>query len=64
MFQEVDCVPKAFQNPNRTKPWGTGHALLMAKDEVTENFAVINADDFYGADSFEQLGQFLRQPKT
>jgi len=64
VFQEVDCVPKAFQNPNRTKPWGTGHALLMAKDEVTENFAVINADDFYGKEAFEVMAKQLIQTDT
>jgi NDP-sugar pyrophosphorylase family protein len=61
VFQELDCVPKAFQNPQRTKPWGTGHALLMAKDEVTENFAVINADDFYGKEAFEVMANQLIQ---
>ncbi|MDG1760672.1 MAG: sugar phosphate nucleotidyltransferase [Flavobacteriaceae bacterium] len=61
VFQELDCVPKAFQNPQRTKPWGTGHALLMAKDKVTENFAVINADDFYGKEAFEVMASQLIQ---
>src|SRR5690606_29025774 len=44
VFQEFDSVPEKYIDPNRTKPWGTGHALLMAKDAVKENFAVINAD--------------------
>ncbi|HKJ06870.1 MAG TPA: hypothetical protein VJ970_05335, partial [Flavobacteriaceae bacterium] len=49
------------QNNNRQKPWGTGHALLMAKDAVNENFAVINADDFYGREAFEVMAKNLQQ---
>ncbi|RXG28997.1 sugar phosphate nucleotidyltransferase [Leeuwenhoekiella palythoae] len=52
VFQELDRVPDAFVDSNRTKPWGTGHALLLTKDVVKENFAIINADDFYGRESF------------
>lgn len=52
VFQETDSIPERFKDNNREKPWGTGHALLMAKDAVTENFAVINADDFYGRAAF------------
>ena len=44
----------------REKPWGTGHAVLVAKDEVQGPFAVINADDFYGRDGFKKMGEFLR----
>jgi NDP-sugar pyrophosphorylase family protein len=44
---------------DRTKPWGTAHAVLCAKDQVKEPFAVINADDFYGRDAFEKAYQFL-----
>ena len=54
-FQETTNIPDRFKNNNRVKPWGTGHALLMAKDVVTENFAVINADDFYGREAFEVM---------
>ena len=46
--------------PNRIKPWGTGHAILSCKDVVKENFAIINADDFYGADAFKVCASFLR----
>jgi choline kinase len=46
---------------DRTKPWGTAHAVLCAKDEVKEPFAVINADDFYGRDAFEKAYKFLKQ---
>ena len=60
VFQEIDKVPKRFFNSERTKPWGTGHAMLMAKDEVKENFAIINADDFYGREAFEAMAEYLR----
>jgi NDP-sugar pyrophosphorylase family protein len=60
VFQSLDALPDEFTVPaGREKPWGTGHAVWCARDVVRENFAVINADDFYGADSFAQLAQFL-----
>lgn len=60
VYQELeDFVNNAFIPEGRTKPWGTGHALLCAKDKVHEPFAVINADDFYGKDSFEKAADFL-----
>lgn len=60
-FQELQKVPEQFAVPaTRSKPWGTGHAILIASDIVREPFAVINADDFYGADSFRVLGDHLR----
>ena len=43
----------------RAKPWGTAHAVMSAKDQVQENFCVINADDFYGFDAFDKMAQFL-----
>jgi dTDP-glucose pyrophosphorylase len=56
VFQELDCLPPGVVlPPHRTKPWGTGHAILMAADAIHEPFAVINADDFYGAHSFQLL---------
>ena len=61
VFQEFDSVPKKYVDPNRTKPWGTGHALLMAKDAVQENFAIINADDFYGREAFETMAKYLSE---
>lgn len=61
VFQELDKLPKGFSVPQgRTKPWGTNHAVLMAKDVIKEPFAVINADDFYGRESFKVLADFLR----
>lgn len=63
VFQSIDELPDGFTAPtNREKPWGTGHAVWCAREVVKEPFAVINADDFYGADSFNQLGQFLTKP--
>ena len=60
-FQSVDRVPEGCTyNPERTKPWGTNHAVLMAKDLIKEPFAVINADDFYGRDSFQVLADYLK----
>ncbi len=60
VYQELeDFVDTAHMPEGRTKPWGTGHALLCAKDKVHEPFAVINADDFYGKDSFEKAADFL-----
>ena len=60
VFQEIDKIPAGFTVPaERTKPWGTGHAILMAKDVINEPFAVINADDFYGAGAFEVMAKFL-----
>ena len=59
-FQQLDELPSGFTPPpGRTKPWGTAHAVWCARQTVTAPFAAINADDFYGADSFRQLGQFL-----
>lgn len=61
VFQELDKLPEGYSVPEgRTKPWGTGHAVLCAKDAITAPFAVINADDFYGRDAFVTLGDYLR----
>ena len=58
--QELDKLPYGFTlQPGREKPWGTGHAMLMAADVVNGPAAVINADDFYGQESFKVLGEFL-----
>ena len=60
-FQELDKLPKGYKIPdNRVKPWGTGHAILCAKDYVDENFAIINADDFYGREAFMVIADFLK----
>lgn len=61
VFQEISNVPEGCTyNPEREKPWGTNHAVLMGKDAIKEPFAVINADDFYGQESFAILADFLR----
>ena len=61
VFQEITEVPESITfNPERSKPWGTNHAVLMGKDVINEPFAVINADDFYGKESFQALADFLR----
>ena len=60
VYQEMDAYLNGMSIPEgRTKPWGTGHAVLCAKDVVKEPFAVINADDFYGRDSFAKAEDFL-----
>lgn len=61
VYQELENVPDKYINPERTKPWGTGHALLMAKDVVKENFAIINADDFYGPEAFDVMAKSLME---
>lgn len=59
--QELNKIPAGYTlNPERQKPWGTAHAVLMAKDVIKEPFAVINGDDFYGKESFRILGDWLR----
>jgi dTDP-glucose pyrophosphorylase len=60
-FQELDALPPGFTVPaGRTKPWGTTQAVLSATEEIREPFAAINADDFYGAGSFNALSEHLR----
>ncbi len=62
VFQNVSDLPEGLTLPEgRTKPWGTGHAIYCARNAVRENFAVINADDFYGRDTFVQLASHLRR---
>src|SRR5271170_1597741 len=59
VYQELDRLPTGFSVPaGRKNPWGTGHAILMAADVIHEPFGVINADDFYGANSFRVLAEY------
>ncbi len=59
-FQELDDLPAGFHKPEeRTKPWGTGQAILCAKDVIQEPFAVINADDYYGKEGFVKIHDYL-----
>ena len=61
VFQSTDLLPAGFAAPpGRQKPWGTGHAVWCAREVIHEPFAVINADDFYGADAFRRIAAFLR----
>ena len=61
VFQELDKLPEGFTPPpERVKPWGTNHAVMMGKEVIHEPFAVINADDFYGRESFSILADFLQ----
>ena len=60
VFQELDDLPEGFEVPaGRTKPWGTGQAVLACKEVLHEPFAVINADDYYGKEAFVKLHDFL-----
>lgn len=60
VFQELDDLPEGFSVPEgRVKPWGTNHAVMMGAGVIREPFAVINADDFYGRESFRVLADFL-----
>jgi hypothetical protein len=62
VFQAIDNLPAGFTvPPDRAKPWGTNHAVLMGKDVIKEPFAVVNADDFYGRDSFAVIGKALSE---
>ncbi len=60
VFQDIDNLPLGYSRPlERIKPWGTAHAIMCAKDYISGNFAVINADDFYGRDAFFVISKFL-----
>lgn len=61
VYQELDCLPEGYAVPEgREKPWGTNHAVMMAREVIKEPFAVINSDDFYGRDGFRAIAGFLR----
>jgi bifunctional N-acetylglucosamine-1-phosphate-uridyltransferase/glucosamine-1-phosphate-acetyltransferase GlmU-like protein len=65
VFQELEDLPPGFTlPPGRVKPWGTGQAVLMAADQINTPFAVVNADDFYGATSYKIMADFLTRPQT
>ncbi len=65
VYQETNILPEGFLLPeNREKPWGTGHAVLMARDVIHEPFAAINADDFYGAEAYKVIADFLTKSVT
>jgi len=61
--QELSYLPDGYSpSAERTKPWGTAHAVLVAREAVTEPFAIINADDYYGQSAYKTLADFLMQP--
>ena len=61
VYQELDDLPEGYTVPEgREKPWGTNHAVMMARDVIHEPFAVINSDDFYGREGFQAIADFLR----
>ena len=67
VFQELDRIPEGIEvNPERVKPYGTGHAVLMAAEAIQENFIVINADDFYGREAYITIANYLKEldPKS
>ena len=62
VVQRLDSlIPEQYRNATRTKPWGTGHAMLCAKDVIHEPFAAINADDFYGQEAFRSVSDFFKE---
>lgn len=64
VFQELDNLPKGYSLPEgRTKPWGTSHAIMVTREKIKEPFGVINADDYYGVESFKILREFLVNDK-
>lgn len=61
VLQDINNLPEGYKSPaNRIKPWGTGHAIYCAKDSIKGSFAVINSDDFYGKDAYENLIDFMK----
>jgi NDP-sugar pyrophosphorylase family protein len=65
VVQSLDkLIPAQYKNPERVKPWGTGHAVLCAREAINEPFVVINADDFYGQDSFASIAKFFKEDTT
>ena len=64
-YQELDDLPKGIEKPaKRSKPWGTGQAVLVCKDIIKEPFVVINADDYYGKEAFVKIHEFLVENYT
>jgi dTDP-glucose pyrophosphorylase len=65
VYQELDVLPQGYSLPaGRTKPWGTAHAIWVAAGAIDEPFAVINADDFYGAEGFRELARYFQSGAT
>ena len=65
VYQDLNDLPKSFRCPNeRSKPWGTGHAILAARNAISEPFVAINGDDFYGKESFEVICNYYSSVKS
>ncbi len=65
VFQSIDALPEGYKcPPERIKPWGTNHAIMMGENVIKEPFCVINCDDFYNRNSFEVIGRYLSDLKT
>lgn len=65
VYQELDRLPEGYTVPEgRVKPWGTGHAVLCSLPQLRQPFMVINADDFFGQDSYRQMAKFLNSPQA
>lgn len=65
VYQDINNLPKDFKKPkNRTKPWGTGQAILACKGVINDPFIVINADDYYGKEAFKQLHNYIIDSET
>ncbi len=65
VFQELDMLPGGYElPPNRVKPWGTAHAIMVSEKAVTTPFAAINADDYYGYEAFSEMHSFLQMGDT
>ena len=59
-YQELTDLPAGYEKPaDRTKPWGTGQAILCAKQVIHEPFIVINADDYYGKEGFKKIHEYM-----
>jgi len=64
-YQDLNDLPEGFKLPEgRIKPWGTTHAILAARNLIDSHFAVINADDFYGSDSYQQITSYFKETET
>ncbi|HKL66460.1 MAG TPA: sugar phosphate nucleotidyltransferase [Bacteroidales bacterium] len=64
VFQDLDDLPRGYKpSPERVKPWGTSHAIMVARNKIKEPFGVINSDDYYGVESFQILHDFLVNDK-
>ena len=63
VYQDMDNIPKEYLNNDRVKPWGTAHAIYCCQDVVKDNFAIINADDFYGFDPFKKIVSFFEEKR-